>query len=98
MNLTAPLQATVVEWLVAVGDAVTKDQVVVILEAMKMEHEVKAGFDGRLTECFAKMGVLCSKARLWRFFASLARMQPLCPLARTFPLLRRGKPIPKMRT
>lgn len=57
-KIKAPLQATVVEWLVAAGDVVVKDQVIVILEAMKMEHEIKADFDGRITECLAKAGDL----------------------------------------
>ncbi len=64
MNLTAPLQATVVEWLVAVGDAVTKDQVVVILEAMKMEHEISVGCDARITECLAKVGDLVQQGEV----------------------------------
>jgi acetyl-CoA carboxylase carboxyltransferase component len=64
MNITAPLQATVVQWLVAAGDTVVKDQVVVILEAMKMEHEVKASSDGRITECLAKVGDLVQQGEL----------------------------------
>jgi hypothetical protein len=37
-ELRSPLQAQVVQWLVARGDAVHAGDVVVILEAMKMEH------------------------------------------------------------
>lgn len=49
-ELRSPLQAQVVQWLVAPGDAVRAGDVVVILEAMKMEHEVRAPVDGRLRE------------------------------------------------
>jgi len=46
----SPLQAQVVQWLVAPGDVVRVGDVVVILEAMKMEHEVRATADGRVKE------------------------------------------------
>ncbi|RYF16934.1 MAG: biotin carboxylase [Comamonadaceae bacterium] len=49
-ELRSPLQAQVVQWLVAPGDAVRAGDVVVILEAMKMEHEVKAPEDGVVKE------------------------------------------------
>ena len=63
-KINAPLQATVVEWLVAAGDVVTKDQIVVILEAMKMEHEIRAGCDGRMTERLVKAGDLVQQGEL----------------------------------
>jgi biotin carboxyl carrier protein len=40
----------VVEVLVAVGDEVSKDQGVLIVEAMKMENEVRAAADGKVKE------------------------------------------------
>ncbi len=49
-ELRAPLQAQVVEWLAAPGTEVRAGDVVVILEAMKMEHEVRASAAGRLRE------------------------------------------------
>lgn len=49
-ELRAPLQAQVVQWLVAPGDAVRAGDVVVILEAMKMEHEVRSPGAGRVRE------------------------------------------------
>ena len=48
--LRSPLQAQLVEWLVAPGDSVRSGQLLVILEAMKMEHEVRAATDGVLHE------------------------------------------------
>lgn len=49
-ELRAPLQAQVVQWLVAPGDAVRAGDVVVILEAMKMEHEVRSPAAGTVRE------------------------------------------------
>jgi len=52
----SPLQAQVVQWLVAPGDAVRAGDVVVILEAMKMEHEVRASADGQVKEVLFAAG------------------------------------------
>lgn len=42
----APMQAQIVQWLVKVGDTVSTGDVLVVLEAMKMEHELRADADG----------------------------------------------------
>ena len=55
-ELRSPLQAQIVEWLVRPGAAVRKGDVVLILEAMKMEHEVRAVADGRVRELFFAAG------------------------------------------
>ena len=53
--IRSPLQAQIVQWLVKPGDTVHVGDVVAILEAMKMEHEVRAETQGRVTELlFAK--------------------------------------------
>ena len=49
-ELRSPLQAQIVQWFVAPGDTVRAGDVLVILEAMKMEHEVRATGDGRVIE------------------------------------------------
>jgi acetyl-CoA carboxylase carboxyltransferase component len=49
-HIRSPLQAQIVQWLVAPGDTVRAGDVVVILEAMKMEHEVRAEQTGRIRE------------------------------------------------
>ena len=51
-ELRAPLNARLVQWLVQPGDTVQAGQVLVILEAMKMEHEVRAPQAGRIVEVF----------------------------------------------
>jgi acetyl-CoA carboxylase carboxyltransferase component len=55
-TLRAPLQAQIVEWLVAPGDRVRAGDLVLVLEAMKMEHEVRAVTDGRVTERHGAVG------------------------------------------
>jgi acetyl-CoA carboxylase carboxyltransferase component len=55
-KIHSPLQAQVVQWLVAAGDAVAAGDVLVILEAMKMEHEIRATHSGRLGEVFFQAG------------------------------------------
>ena len=48
ISIYSPLQATVVQWLVQPGATFKTGDVLVILEAMKMEHEVRALSDGRV--------------------------------------------------
>jgi 3-methylcrotonyl-CoA carboxylase alpha subunit len=47
-SLTAPMPATVIEIKVAPGDAVTRGDILIVLEAMKMELPVRAPGDGRV--------------------------------------------------
>ena len=49
-EVRAFMPGKVVEVLVAVGDAVSKDQGVLIVEAMKMENEVRASASGKVKE------------------------------------------------
>lgn len=49
-SLRSPLAAQIVQWLVAPGDQVHKGDVLVILEAMKMEHELRAEAPVRVLE------------------------------------------------
>jgi acetyl-CoA carboxylase carboxyltransferase component len=56
--IRSPLQAQIVQWLVAPGDTVRAGDAVVILEAMKMEHEVRAEAEGRVTELLFAEGDL----------------------------------------
>ena len=45
-SVQAPMPGTIVSVKVSQGQQVTKDTVVAILEAMKMENEIYAGVDG----------------------------------------------------
>jgi len=55
-SLRSPLQAQIVQWLVQAGDTVQAGDVLVILEAMKMEHEVRATHAARISELFYAAG------------------------------------------
>jgi acetyl-CoA/propionyl-CoA carboxylase biotin carboxyl carrier protein len=55
-TVRSPMPGTVLTILVAVGDAVTAGQPVLVVEAMKMEHTVTAPVDGTVTELAAKAG------------------------------------------
>ncbi|WP_243060575.1 biotin carboxylase N-terminal domain-containing protein [Nocardioides sp. SR21] len=55
-SLLAPMPGTVVSVAVEAGQAVTAGQPVVVLEAMKMQHTVKAPTDGVVTQIDVKAG------------------------------------------
>jgi acetyl-CoA carboxylase carboxyltransferase component len=63
-TIRSPLQATVVQWLVQPGATVRAGDVVVILEAMKMEHEVRALADGRVAHLQFAVGELVNEGDL----------------------------------
>ena len=63
-TIRSPLQATVVQWLVQPGAAMRAGDVVVILEAMKMEHEVRALADGRVAALQFAVGELVNEGDL----------------------------------
>lgn len=55
--VTAPMPGKVVKVLVKVGDEVKEGQGLVVVEAMKMENELKSPKAGKVTELLAKEGV-----------------------------------------
>ncbi|WP_159819737.1 acetyl/propionyl/methylcrotonyl-CoA carboxylase subunit alpha [Colwellia sp. 20A7] len=55
-GLTAPMNGTMISVLVKTGDTVSKNQPLVIMEAMKMEHTIKAPSDGIINEIFFQAG------------------------------------------
>jgi biotin carboxyl carrier protein len=56
-RLIAPMPGKVVRVLVKVGDAVTARQPVIVVEAMKMENELRAGREGTVTELHGREGM-----------------------------------------
>jgi acetyl/propionyl-CoA carboxylase alpha subunit len=57
-SLTAPMPATVIEIKVAPGDTIKRGEVLVLLEAMKMELPVRAPGDGRVKAVHCRPGDL----------------------------------------
>ena len=57
LRIVAPMPGKVVRVLVAAGDAVTIRQPLVVVEAMKMENELRAGRDGRVAAIHVREGV-----------------------------------------
>jgi 3-methylcrotonyl-CoA carboxylase alpha subunit len=57
-GLTAPMNGTMVTLLVDKGAAVTKDDALLVMEAMKMEHTIRAPADGVVKEFYFAPGDL----------------------------------------
>ena len=55
-KVTAPMPGTILDVKVAVGDSVSKGQVIMILEAMKMEIPVVAPSDGTVASIDVAVG------------------------------------------
>ena len=63
-ELHAPMPALVVRLEVAVGDDVKPGQGLIVLEAMKMENELKASMGGRVKEVYVTAGKPVEKGEL----------------------------------
>ena len=55
-KISAPMPGTILDVRVKAGDVVKKGQILMILEAMKMENEIMAGEDGTVTSVAAVKG------------------------------------------
>ena len=55
-GLTAPMPGNVLATHIAEGDAVTEGQLLLVLEAMKMQHRITAPFDGSVKEVHVEEG------------------------------------------
>ena len=63
-SLKAPMQATIVKLAVVEGDRVVKGDLVLVLEAMKMEQPIVAHKDGVVTSLNATLGATVSSGHL----------------------------------
>jgi acetyl-CoA carboxylase carboxyltransferase component len=81
-ELRSPLQAQIVHWQVRPGDSVRAGDVVLIVEAMKMEHELRAPSDGVVRELLFAAGDSVSEGELlWIAQAAPAGDGPAPPAA-----------------
>lgn len=62
--LVAPMPGMVVRVLVAIGDEVAAGQGLVVIEAMKMENELRASATGRVTAVRAVVGTAVDKGTI----------------------------------
>ncbi len=75
-NIHSPLQAQLVQWLVAPGATVAAGDVLVILEAMKMEHEIRANQPGRVGELYFQAGEAVAEGEVLGVLVPLAEDAP----------------------
>lgn len=64
LSITAPMPGMIVKLLVAVGDSVKAEQPLVVMEAMKMQNELKAPKAGRVTRVAVKAGAIVQAGKL----------------------------------
>jgi 3-methylcrotonyl-CoA carboxylase alpha subunit len=71
-RISAPMNGTLIELSVGVGEFVSKGETLLIMEAMKMEHRIKAPADGCVGEFFYQPGDLVDAGgELLTFVANL---------------------------
>ena len=63
-SITSPMPGNILAVNVAVGDMVKKGQVLMILEAMKMENEIMAPHDGKVTAVAVTKGAAVESGAL----------------------------------
>ena len=63
-SITSPMPGNILAVNVAAGDTVKKGQVLMILEAMKMENEIMAPCDGTVTSVAAAKGAAVESGAL----------------------------------
>ncbi len=63
-NVEAAMPGQVIKVLVAEGDAVTRGQALVLLEAMKMEIRVTAPHDGRIRKVLCSVGQVVERGQV----------------------------------
>jgi geranyl-CoA carboxylase alpha subunit len=71
-RLLAPMNGSIVAVLGAAGDHVTKGQCIVVLEAMKMQHEIAAERDGIIESVSVKQGDQVATRQLLAVLATAA--------------------------
>ncbi len=76
IDIVTPMSATIVEITAAIGAAIREGQVVVIVEAMKMEHEICADRDGVVAEVCVVAGDVVDRGAVLMRVASHVGARP----------------------
>ncbi len=63
-EICAPMNGTIVDVLVSEGQSVEEGQVLAIVEAMKMEHSLRAPYSSTISECFVQKGDLVDGSKV----------------------------------
>ena len=64
-KLRAPMDGRIVAINVAAGDSVTRGQTLIVLEAMKIQHQLKAALDAKSNRSPSTKASRCPIARFW---------------------------------
>ncbi len=64
VSITAPMPGIIIRYAVEVGSSVTKGQSVVILEAMKMQNDLKSPVDGTVTAIYFQQGTRVARSEV----------------------------------
>lgn len=64
LSITAPMPGQIVKLLVVVGDAVKAEQPLIVMEAMKMQNELRAPRSGRVTRIAVETGAIVQAGKL----------------------------------
>ena len=78
-TIESPLQSQLVCWQVRVGDRVRAGDVLVILEAMKMEHELRAPVAGGVTALLCEAGEMVAQGQALLQLAPLVESFDVAP-------------------
>ncbi len=101
-NIHSPLQAQLAQWLVAPGATVAAGDVLVILEAMKMEHEIRAQQPGCVGELFFQAGEAVAEGELLVVLMPVtnaaAQPEAAAPIPQTPPPLGKRSDLQKLQT
>lgn len=84
-ELRSPLTAQIVEWRVRPGDTVHTGDLLLVLEAMKMEHEVRATASGVVRELFYAAGEPVNEGDVLATTDTVTQAQAAAPPAVTAP-------------
>ena len=80
-SVQAPMSGGVVQVVAAVGDVVRQGDVLIILEAMKMEHELCAPCDGQVGHCTVQVGEVVQEGDVLMSLSPVAAAEPVAVAA-----------------